>query len=1198
MVLNIQHVQRGAVQLLLLVCSVFASDPTVTVEQGQITGTQYQFQANGVNHEVDAYLGIPYAEAPVGPLRFKPPVPKEWKGELNAKNYGKICHQSVNPFIPYEADNLDEDCLILNVFVPQPKPSNAAVMFWIHGGGYGIGAGSFSEGMDLHPLAALGDVIVVSINYRLGAIGFLATGDNVVPGNMGMLDQVEAMKWVQKNIAAFGGNPDQVTIFGESAGAASISMHTLSPLSVGLFSRAIMQSGAAIDPWAFNTDTVNYAKRAYALGKLVGCNVETTRQLVDCLHDVPANNLINATTKMAAAFPEDPSIIPFAPVIDNNFLPDNPSALVEKRSFNRADIMSGYNADEGTLYIWLFYPNSTEKPHLNASEFEQMVTFAKVTPFHRSLQRGALELVYFDDIMIADPNSNYFDALNKIIGDYYFACSNDVYLRGAYEANNVGSVYAYYYNYHPSYSLINTPWSGACHADDLMFFGYHFLPNNITLTDVEVDMTMKMIQYWTNFAKTGDPNIASEIEKNSGEDNDLHWPQYTPDEKMHKELAPDMRSIPDPNRARCRVWNEYIPKLEAWMASHGEWQEDKTCKWSEDEHESTCNKGVYHSINRHDLTLKMVLNIQKAAVQLLLLVFSVFASDPTVTVEQGQIIGTRYQFQANGVNHEVDAYLGIPYAEAPVGPLRFKPPVPKQWQGELNAQQYGKVCHQPLIPFFPIKADDLDEDCLVLNVFVPQSKPSNAAVMLWIHGGAYLYGAGSLSEETDMHPVASIGDVIVVSINYRLGVLGFLATGDDVVPGNMGMLDQVEAMKWVQKNIAAFGGNPDRVTIFGESAGAGSVSLHTLSPLSAGLFSRAIMQSGVAIDPWTCNTDTANYAKRAFALGKLVGCDEETTEQLVDCLGGVVADDIVNATMRMMESYLSEDPAIVTFAPVVDNNFLPGNPSALVERKSFNRASIMAGYNADEGNMNLVLFYPNSTEKPHVNASVFEQTLIYLKVTPFLKPLQRSALELVYFDDAMVADPNSNYIDALSKLLGDYYFACPNDVYLRGAYEANNVGSVYAYYFNHHPSHSLINSPWSGACHADDLVFFGLHFLSNNITLTDVEVDMTMKMIRYWTNFAKTGNPNIASESEEYSGEDKDIDWPQYTPDKKMYQELAPDMRSIPDPNRARCRVWNEYIPKLEAWMANLGECDQDTTCSKWSEDGQESTCNKGAETP
>ncbi|XP_072039743.1 acetylcholinesterase-like [Amphiura filiformis] len=109
---------------------------------------------------------------------------------------------------------------------------------------------------------------------------------------------------------------------------------------------------------------------------------------------------------------------------------------------------------------------------------------------------------------------------------------------------------------------------------------------------------------------------------------------------------------------------------------------------------------------------------------------------------------------------------------------------------------------------------------------------------------------------------------------------------------------------------------------------------------------------------------------------------------------------------------------------------------------------------------------------------------------------------------------------------------------------------------------------------------------------------MTIKMIQYWTNFAKTGNPNIASEGGEYSGEDKEIDWPQYTPDKKMYQELAPDMRSIPDPNRARCRVWNEYIPKLEAWMANLDECDQDTTCSKWAKDGQESTCNKGAETP
>ncbi|XP_072044550.1 cholinesterase-like [Amphiura filiformis] len=489
------------------------------------------------------------------------------------------------------------------------------------------------------------------------------------------------------------------------------------------------------------------------------------------------------------------------------------------------------------------------------------------------------------------------------------------------------------------------------------------------------------------------------------------------------------------------------------------------------------------------------------------------AGDPTVTVEQGQITGTRYQFQANGVNHEVDAYLGIPYAEAPVGPLRFKPPVPKEWKGELTAQKYGKICPQMIFPvFFPFKIEDMDEDCLVLNVFVPKSKHSNAAVMFWIHGGGYNIGAGSFSEGMDLHPLAALGDVIVVSINYRLNVFGFLATGDDVVPGNMGMLDQVEAMKWVQKNIAAFGGNPDRVTIFGESAGGGSVSLHTLSPLSAGLFSRAIMQSGVAIAPWARNIDTANHAKRAFTLGKLVGCNEETTEQLVDqCLRNAPVDDIINATTS----------------------------------------------------------------------------------------LQRGALELVYFDDSIVSNPDCNYIDALSKLLGDYYFACSNDVYLRGAFEANNVGSVYAYYFNHHPSQSIfLNAPWSGASHGDDLTFFGYHFLPNNKTLTEVEVNMTIRMIQYWTNFAKTGNPNIASESEEYSGEDKEIDWPQYTPDKKMYQELVPDMRSIPDPNRARCRVWNEYIPKLEAWMGNLAECEQHRTCSKVSEERQKSTFNEGVEIP
>ncbi|XP_072034468.1 acetylcholinesterase-like [Amphiura filiformis] len=567
--------------LFLVVCNGNASNPTVTVDQGQIIGKRLQFRAQDTDFDVDAYLGIPYAEAPVGPLRFKPPVPKEWQGELNAHEYGNSCPQPAWPDLHwFTLGKTSEDCLILNVYVPVPVRPNRAVLLWIHGGAYSMGAGSF-EDFETYPIASLGDVILVSINYRLGVFGFLATGDEVVPGNMGMLDQLEAMKWVQKNIKAFGGDPNRVTIFGESAGSSSVSLHTLSPLSKGLFSGAIMQSGVATSTWAVLEDKTHIPKGAFGIGKLVGCEKEDTKQLVDCLVDVPTDDLLNASQRMMEVFPEDPEAFPFAPVYDDHFIPDRPDTLIKKRSFNHVNIMAGYNADEGTTEFAFFYPDAIEKPHINVTEYESYMAASKLnlTP----LQNDALELVYFDNDMLTDPNPNYFDAYVRILQDYSFACSTDTYLRGAAEAD-AGSVYAYYFNHHPSKSIINTPWSGACHADDLVFFGIHFTPNDFNLTDVEVEMTLKMIQYWTNFAKTGNPNIGTENEEASSPAAKLlEWPQFTLDKRMYKELSPSMNNIPDPSGISCKLWNDYFPKLDAALADK---QQECKSHWSKEGKES------------------------------------------------------------------------------------------------------------------------------------------------------------------------------------------------------------------------------------------------------------------------------------------------------------------------------------------------------------------------------------------------------------------------------------------------------------------------------------------------------------------------------------------------------------------------------------------------------------------------------------
>ena len=201
---------------------------------------------------------------------------------------------------------------------------------------------------------------------------------------------------------------------------------------------------------------------------------------------------------------EEPDLASLPPVVDGHFLPESPSNLMKKHHFNKADLMVGYNADEGTMWPAYLHPNSTERPHINITEFETYMFFSMATKIcaKHSLIRDAVELTYFDDSMMADSDPDYFDAAASIAGDLNFACPSQRYLGDVTKAE-VGQVYAYYFNHHPSRSLFTVPWTGACHGDDLFFFGMHFLPNDLNLTETEVEMTMTMIKYWTNFAKTG-----------------------------------------------------------------------------------------------------------------------------------------------------------------------------------------------------------------------------------------------------------------------------------------------------------------------------------------------------------------------------------------------------------------------------------------------------------------------------------------------------------------------------------------------------------------------------------------------------------------------------------------------------------------------------------------------------------------------
>ncbi|XP_071794194.1 acetylcholinesterase-like [Asterias amurensis] len=541
----------------------------------------------------------------------------------------------------------------------------------------------------------------------------------------------------------------------------------------------------------------------------------------------------------------------------------------------------------------------------------------------------------------------------------------------------------------------------------------------------------------------------------------------------------------------------------------------------------------------------------------------VSADLPVVTTSQGRITGTTLQFRPvvhPELARDVDAYLGIPYAEPPVGPLRFKAPVAKSWSGELQATKIGNRCPQPKFPLgrFTLTGS-FGEDCLCLDVFVPKPVPPNAAVLVYFHGGGFFLGAGAI-EGLLPTPIAAIGDVITVSVNYRLGALGFLSTGDDVIAGNMGLLDQRLALEWVRDNIRAFGGDPSRVAIFGQSAGAASAGLQMVSPGSAGLFSGVIVQSGDASPTWaTAPKELAR--KRAFTFGGLVGCEHDTSEELLECLqNNLDVDTIIN---NQSNESLIDGERPLSFTPVIDGNFLPGIPSELYENGAINDAVTIIGENADEGMCIITPIY-QTDEEPFINSTSYDSLSLMCTSMVSKEPIVAKAIKMMYTDATCTDGPGCNYLQSLSQVCGDIMFVRYTDKVARSFTKAGR--KVYRYHFTHTPTTPLLDTPpWAGATHSEDLTFvFGLPLVAQDgDAFTEEEVEMSIRIINHWANLAKTGNPNLSSLDAELTDEEKKTEWPLFTVEGLEYKDLTPEMLNGRGIKAQECRFWNDFIPEL-----------------------------------
>lgn len=288
-------------------------------------------------------------------------------------------------------------------------------------------------------------------------------------------------------------------------------------------------------------------------------------------------------------------------------------------------------------------------------------------------------------------------------------------------------------------------------------------------------------------------------------------------------------------------------------------------------------------------------------------------------------------------------FLGVPYAAAPVGNLRWRAPQPVvPWEGERDATSFGKIAPQIVTmgaSLIPGDDTEASEDCLTLNVWTPATDGAARPVMVWIHGGAFVGGAGSSQLYRGTH-LATRGDVVVVTINYRLGALGFLAhpsLDDDGYAGNWGLLDQLAALQWVQENIASFGGDPDNVTVFGESAGAMSIGDLLAAAGTRGLFHKAILQSG---HPMALSGEKgARIAERFFA-----ECGVDIGD--VEALRKVPTEEILRAQQAV--ALAETGKTVMPFQPVVDGGLLDRMPVELIAEGSAKGVPMLIGSNLDE----------------------------------------------------------------------------------------------------------------------------------------------------------------------------------------------------------------------------------------------------------
>ncbi|XP_076348081.1 neuroligin-4, X-linked-like isoform X1 [Tachypleus tridentatus] len=527
---------------------------------------------------VDVFLGVPFASPPIGSLRFMPPVTlPRWKGVRMSDKLAPVCPQ-VFPDIHNETEalqrmpagrlaylrrlrpylqNYSEDCLYLNIYAPAKaymEPVKLPVMVYIHGESYFWNSGNPYDGS---VLASYGDVVVVTINYRLGILGFFPATEGSARGNYGLMDQVAALHWIQENIDGFGGDPRNVTIFGQGYGAACANILMITPMAKDLFHRVILQSGSVFSPWAIAKDSLFYARQ---VAKKLNCPTSIDTSTIECLRHRPLQKILDV-------YIEIPDYLTtFGPTIDGISLQNDPEyQMKENSNINRQyDLLFGVTRAES-----YFHFSAREEVIGIDLDRRNRIFRTLVRNLYNYHQQEIYQTIINEYTDWNRPTQHPFNLLEETVDALSDALIVAPLVKlGNMQAQVRQNTYFYVFG-HQSEAGDYSPKLGCIHSEELPYiFGAplvsslaHFQPN---YTRPEVALSEAVMTHWTNFAQTGNPNSTthrSDVDKLSPKLNRFEWQRYDSSYQKHITIGMKSRVRDHYHAHQLSFWLNLLPAL-------------------------------------------------------------------------------------------------------------------------------------------------------------------------------------------------------------------------------------------------------------------------------------------------------------------------------------------------------------------------------------------------------------------------------------------------------------------------------------------------------------------------------------------------------------------------------------------------------------------------------------------------------------